>query len=58
MSKETKHLLKWQFEWAKRFFRTWFHILYRPAYKKWIEKPKLNSGYYEYMEETYKQEWI
>lgn len=32
MTDETKHLLKWQFEWLKRFLRTWYHILNRGAY--------------------------
>jgi len=31
----TKCLLYWQCEWAKRFLRTWWHIIYRPAYHNW-----------------------
>jgi len=31
----TKQLLHWQAEWFKKFLRTWYHILYRPAYWKW-----------------------
>jgi len=31
----TKDLLHWQYVWAGRFLRTWFHIFYRPAYHAW-----------------------
>lgn len=34
----TKHLLYWQAEWLKRFFTTWYHIVYRKAYQKWAKK--------------------
>jgi hypothetical protein len=34
----TMHLLYWQKEWAKRFFRTWYHIIYRKAYWKWCDE--------------------
>lgn len=43
MNKETKHLLYWQWEWFKRFLTTWFHIFYRPAYKKYLEEKRMKE---------------
>jgi hypothetical protein len=34
----TRHLLYWQYEWLKRFLRTWYHIVYRKAYYNWAAK--------------------
>jgi len=35
MTKETKHLIFWWFEWLKRLVRTTYHIFNRSAYHKW-----------------------
>jgi hypothetical protein len=32
----TKHLLYWQAEWFKRFLTTWYHIINRKAYHKFL----------------------
>lgn len=34
----TRHLLWWQAEWFKRFWVTWWHIVNRKAYWKFLEK--------------------
>jgi len=34
----TRHLLFWQFEWLKRFLLTWYHIINRKAYRRWLVK--------------------
>ena len=35
MTPETKHLLKWWFEWLKRLIYTSYHLLNRKAYRTW-----------------------
>ena len=44
MTKETKHLIYWQIEWLKRFFRTTYHIFNRKAYRNW-KNNKYNRKY-------------
>lgn len=36
----TIYLLYWQWEWAKRFFRTWYHIVNRQAYWEFRAKQR------------------
>jgi hypothetical protein len=38
MTKETRHLIHWWFEWLKRLTLTSYHIFNRPAYRKWRQK--------------------
>ena len=45
LSQETKHLLKWQFEWLIRFLRTTYHLLNRRAYKSWKENRNRDKWY-------------
>jgi len=35
MSKETRHLIYWWFQWLKRIIFTSYHIVNRRAYRKW-----------------------
>lgn len=38
-----KHLLYWQWDFLKKFCKTWYHIINRKAYRKWFEEYHKNT---------------
>ena len=58
MTKETKHLLYWQWEWFCRFLRTWYHIFNRDAYRQYLKNREELMLYtdYEYHDEYFGEE--
>ncbi len=46
MTKETKHLIFWWFEWLERLIRTTYHIFNRESYRKWKKSRDINNKFY------------
>ena len=44
MTKETKHLWHWWFEWLKRFLTTTYHIVNRRSYHKWKNNKNIRKN--------------